>query len=658
MSPEQARGDLEHLGPASDVYSMGASLYCLLSGRPPQEGDDIGEILNKVQRGEFPRPRQFDPSIDKALEAVCLKAMALKSDDRYARPRQLAEDVERWMADEPVTAYREPAPVRLARWARRHRPLVAGAAALLLASVVGLTAGTVVLGRANARIEEQRLRAEANFKKAREAVDDYFTKVSESKLLNVPGLQPLRRELLESAGKYYQEFLRDRGDDPTVRAEAAESRYRLGFITHHIGSQTQALEHLQKSAALYEALARDHPDEVRYPYKLAMCLNDIGRQHLHLGSATEALKALERATALREEVIRRASTVPEYQKELAISYANLGVLYGNQGQPERALASMRKARGLYERLIRDHPDVADYQSRLIHVDMTLAQPQADTGRVEEGLESLRRGLAAAERLVREHPSELAYADRLVWCLWGLGQMQLREAGRPEEALATYRRLLELAERLGRENPSAHLYRQHRAEALGRIGQIEARLGRANEARSALERACDLGQEYLRDDPTNFWVQDSLAYASMALGRLCREASREAEAGELLRRAYGLFERLTTNGLTTGYEQAAFHALCADLAARISTRPAEEDLNRGRRHAEKAVAALREAVAGGFRNAAVLESDPDLGAIRSRDDFQTVLRGLKEKTRGAVAPQEDQTRANERLKSRPTTAGVR
>src|SRR5262249_20360192 len=117
-------------------------------------------------------------------------------------------------------------------------------------------------------------------------------------------------------------------------------------------------------------------------------------------------------------------------------------------------------------------------------------------------------------------------------------------------------------------------------------------------------------------------------------------------------------RLRRGGLTSRYEQAAFHALCADLAARISTRPAEEDLDRGRRHAEQAVVALREAVAGGFRNVAVLESDPDLGAIRSRDDFQTVLRGLKEKTRGAVAAQDDQTWANERLESRPTTAGAR
>ena len=89
------------------MYSLGATLYCLLTGRPPFEGD-VGDVLRAVQRGEFPPPRKLDPSIDRALEAVCLKAMAMKPEDRYASCHALAEDIERWMADEPVTAWREP----------------------------------------------------------------------------------------------------------------------------------------------------------------------------------------------------------------------------------------------------------------------------------------------------------------------------------------------------------------------------------------------------------------------------------------------------------------------------------------------------------------------------------------------------------------------
>ena len=132
MSPEQARGDLERLGPAVDVYSLGATLYCLLTGRPPFEGDDVGDVLRAVQRGEFPPPRQLDPSIDRALEAVCLKAMATKPEDRYASPG-LADDIERWMADEPVSAWREPLSRRARRWAKRNRTAVACVAVALIA---------------------------------------------------------------------------------------------------------------------------------------------------------------------------------------------------------------------------------------------------------------------------------------------------------------------------------------------------------------------------------------------------------------------------------------------------------------------------------------------------------------------------------------------
>jgi eukaryotic-like serine/threonine-protein kinase len=149
MSPEQAAGDVDRLGPRSDVYSLGATLYCLLTGKPPQAGDDIGEVLRKVQRGEFPPPRQIDPSIDRALEAVCLKAMATRPVDRYGSARDLVDEVERWMADEPVSAWRETLSRRAQRWARRNRPLVTAAAAAVLVALAGLGAVLAVQRAAN-----------------------------------------------------------------------------------------------------------------------------------------------------------------------------------------------------------------------------------------------------------------------------------------------------------------------------------------------------------------------------------------------------------------------------------------------------------------------------------------------------------------------------
>ena len=162
MSPEQAEGRLDRIGPASDVYSLGAMLYMLLVGRPPFDHVwcDVTAMLDRVRLGEFPRPRKANPRAPRALEAVCLKAMAKGPEDRYASATELAREIERWLADEPVRADREPAVARLARWARRNRSIVAGAAALLLTAVVALSAGIVLIGREQRNTEHQRRMAE------------------------------------------------------------------------------------------------------------------------------------------------------------------------------------------------------------------------------------------------------------------------------------------------------------------------------------------------------------------------------------------------------------------------------------------------------------------------------------------------------------------
>jgi serine/threonine protein kinase len=135
MSPEQAGGQLDRLGPASDIYSLGATLYELLTSAVPVNGHHAIEILGKVRRGDWLAPRKIRKDVPPALDAICRKAMALQAQHRYPTALALAADVEHWLGDEPVTAYREPWSVRTGRWLRRHRPLVAGAAALLLAGV-------------------------------------------------------------------------------------------------------------------------------------------------------------------------------------------------------------------------------------------------------------------------------------------------------------------------------------------------------------------------------------------------------------------------------------------------------------------------------------------------------------------------------------------
>ena len=155
MSPEQAEGNLDHVGFASDIYGLGATLYYLLTGRNPIMDKEVTTVLRRARRGEFRRPREADPGIPTALEAICLKAMAFRPEERYGSPRDLAHDLELWLADEPVSAWPEPAWLKLRRWVNRNRTLVSSAAAAILvaAATGGYLAYETQMGRVRRRVE-------------------------------------------------------------------------------------------------------------------------------------------------------------------------------------------------------------------------------------------------------------------------------------------------------------------------------------------------------------------------------------------------------------------------------------------------------------------------------------------------------------------------
>jgi formylglycine-generating enzyme required for sulfatase activity/serine/threonine protein kinase len=203
MSPEQAAGRLNQLGPASDVYSLGATLYCLLTGQPPFTGGDVGAVLVRVQRGDFPRLRQVNRRVPAVLEAVCLKAMATQPQERYATPRELAEEVEHWLGDEPVGAYREPWPTRAGRWVRRHQTPVAGAAALVLT-------GLIALGISSALILREQERKLAVARQLEESALQYGTMGSLGPTSGTPKYSTMRlNRLLEAKAVHYADFFVD-----------------------------------------------------------------------------------------------------------------------------------------------------------------------------------------------------------------------------------------------------------------------------------------------------------------------------------------------------------------------------------------------------------------------------------------------------------------
>ena len=162
MSPEQAAGRLGLVGPLSDVYSLGVTLYVLLAGRGPFQGS-VPEVLRMVQEGRFEPPRRHKPRIPAALDAICRRAMALAPSERYQSALSLAADIDRWLADEPVSAWCDPWPDRARRWVRRHQPLVAGWATAVAVALMALGVAVPLLSLAwrnelTARRAEQRQR--------------------------------------------------------------------------------------------------------------------------------------------------------------------------------------------------------------------------------------------------------------------------------------------------------------------------------------------------------------------------------------------------------------------------------------------------------------------------------------------------------------------
>jgi serine/threonine protein kinase len=152
MSPEQAIGDSTRVGLSADLFGLGATLYKLLTGEAPYGGALLSEVLQKVRRGDFLPPRRRNPAVPRGLEAICLKAMQFDPADRYHDARALAADVEHWLADEPVVAWREPLLTRAQRWLRKHRTIVVATAATMIVTMAMLSGFTVVLQAENQKL--------------------------------------------------------------------------------------------------------------------------------------------------------------------------------------------------------------------------------------------------------------------------------------------------------------------------------------------------------------------------------------------------------------------------------------------------------------------------------------------------------------------------
>ncbi|MDE2508659.1 MAG: serine/threonine protein kinase, partial [Planctomycetota bacterium] len=318
MSPEQARGDLERLGPASDIYSLGATLYVILIGKPAFGGGDLGEVLRRVQRGEFATPRQVDSAIDPALEAICLKAMATNPEARYGSSKALAEDVERWMADEPVTAWREPFARHARRWAKRNRTAVTAAAAAVLVALAGTAAVLAVqtkantdlkkanerIVRANTDLRAANVRERERYYLAMDAIRLFHGEVSEDLLLKQRQFEKLRGKLLRGAADFYgrlEALLKERTDKES-RVALGRAYSELGELTHDIGESKGALANIEKAVEVRAALADEPGADDAIKLDLARNLRMRGFLQEGMSDRTAAKTSYEESLAIARKL--------------------------------------------------------------------------------------------------------------------------------------------------------------------------------------------------------------------------------------------------------------------------------------------------------------------------------------------------------------------
>src|SRR5579871_315542 len=281
MSPEQALGKRLLVDYRTDIYSLGVTLYELLTLEPAFPGSEREELLRKISCDEPLPPRRLSRAIPADLETIVLKAMAKRPEERYVTARELAEDLRRFLEHKPIQARRPTLLERAAKWSRRHRGMVMSAVVVLMLSAVGFAASTVLIAREKAntemayqRVTEEQSRTKAayeaevrNFRQARRMLD-FFSQVSAEELADKPDAQEVRRKLLEAALDYYQNFIKQCPDDGSTREELAQSHLRVANLLHEMGARAGALLALEEARRILQK--KPNPELEQYSSTLRL----------------------------------------------------------------------------------------------------------------------------------------------------------------------------------------------------------------------------------------------------------------------------------------------------------------------------------------------------------------------------------------------------
>jgi serine/threonine protein kinase len=570
LSPEQALARRVPVDHRTDVYSLGATLYELLTLEPVFGGQDRQELLRQIAQDEPRPPRKLNQAIPADLETIVLKALRKEPAERYGTAQELADDLQRFLDHQPIRARRPTLWQRLAKWARRHRPLVAAAAVFLLLAVAGLVAATVLVWRAERRATagwaeaqeayeaearqraeaqkayeaeaRQRRRAEANMRLAWDAAERTYAQALEEWLANQPGLDEAPRRFLLDALAFYERFAAENGANPKLRRETAQAYSRVGRIHDRLGVPDEAEKAYRQAVDRQQALADEFPGEPGRRFDLAV-------SHLHWVDSliarahfTQAEKHGRRAQTLLQQLVKETPRSAQYRDEAARTYNALGTIARRTGRPREAEEQFDKSVALCRKLREEFPAKAAYRRGLAVALHNRGLCRQDDGQLREAEDDLRQSNDLKRRLVKEVPAVATYRADLANGVMSLGAL-LRQAGRLPEAEDAFREALPLWQRLAADFPRVHDLRHGLARGHHQLGRLLRARGQLPEAEREIGRALTVLQKLADEVPRLPVYRHDLALGHRDLGDVRRMAGRLAEAEPAFRRAQDLLQKL-------------------------------------------------------------------------------------------------------------------
>ena len=437
MAPEQFRG---HTDRRSDIYSLGLTLYELLTLRSAYEETDPTSLIQRITQGPPPAPGSTNREIPRDLETIVLKAISHDVSQRYQSAAAMAEDLRCWLEDRPICARRVGPVERLHRWCRRNQGLagLTGTTAFLLVMVAVVASIGYVRTKSALRGEAlERAKAEANAGLASEALDRIFERFSPARMvvrpklsvegtrgetIDVPSAPILSREaaaLLEGMLPFYDRLARQSGNDDRFRAGTAKANRRVGAIRQRLGQCEEAVKAYQRAIAIYEELRAGSPANPILKLEVAQIENELGRLYTAQRQVAEA-REIHRAVlallqddgawpaapaALRFELARTCYFLGTQERPLPSAVPRQGARPAQM--PEEQRDSLAKAVALLKALPASPTHDPEYQHLLALCYLEGAAVEEDRRRDAKG--GAERAIEILEGLVQTCPGVPDYA---------------------------------------------------------------------------------------------------------------------------------------------------------------------------------------------------------------------------------------------------------